>query len=81
MEINRREFRRKLGTRTKRREGTKTKGIGHLSGGSHGKAGHPSRKQCYGNPRPFLQQSRPAVLLNALIRKAQAEQTVQTATT
>ncbi|HXK40701.1 MAG TPA: hypothetical protein VJ046_01205 [Candidatus Paceibacterota bacterium] len=80
MNINRREFRRKLGTRTKRREGTKTKGIGHLSGGGHGKAGHPTRKQCYTNPRPFKMQPRPSVLLNALIRKAQAQQTEPAAT-
>jgi len=76
MNINRREFRRKLGmSRTKRREGAKTNGIGHLSGGGHGKAGHPSRKQCYTNPRPYRQQSRPSVLLNALIRRAQAQPT------
>ena len=80
MNINRREFRRRIGTRTKRREGTKTKGIGHLSGGGHGKAGHPSRKQCYRNPRPFKMQPRPRVLLNALIRKAQAQQVAETAT-
>ena len=74
MNINRRALRRKLGSRTKRREGTKTNGIGHLSGGGRGKSGHPSRKQCFRNPRPYRQQPRPSVLLNALIRKAQAQQ-------
>lgn len=71
--LNRREFRRKLGTRTNRREGTKTKGIGSQPGGKRGKAGCPARRQQFRYPR--RQRPRPAVLLlNAMIRKAQAQQ-------
>lgn len=70
--INRRELRGKLGSRRSRREGTKSKGISTAKTTGRGKAGRPTRIQCFRSPQ--RQRPRPAVLLNALIRKAQEQQ-------
>jgi len=69
--INRREFRQKLGTRRGRREGTKSKAIPKAKTSGRGKADRPTRTQCYRHFR--RQRPRPAVLLEALIRRARAE--------
>lgn len=62
--MNRREFRRKLGTRRNRRAGTKTKAILRTGGG----VGQRVNKYRYPrNDRP-----RPAALLKALLIRAQA---------
>lgn len=67
-EVNRRKFRPKLGTRQSRREGTKTKGMPGGASGSRGKAGKPTRKQCYRFPR--RQRARPSVQLEQMIKKS-----------
>lgn len=71
MNINRRKLRASLGTRRLRRAGTKTKAIPGSGSGVNQKV---QNYRHYRRQRP-----RPATLLKALIRKAQAEQTTQVA--